>query len=84
MCRPNKEPSKECSAIVSEREDMQCLDTNIVNMNPESLNFWLCKFIQEVCKADGEKYPPRTLYSIVCGLQRHLDEANIGESISLL
>lgn len=31
----------------------------------------------EVRKQDGSEYPPRTLYFIVCGLLRHLQEENI-------
>ena len=57
-----------------EPDKIQALDTNIVNMTPESLNLWLTKFVQEVCKEDGERYPPRTLYSIICRLQRHLQD----------
>ena len=30
-------------------------DTNIVNMTADSLNFWLTKFVEEVCKEDGER-----------------------------
>ena len=32
----------------------QRLDTNIVNMSAESLKLWLAKFIQEVCKGNGQ------------------------------
>ena len=55
---------------------MQNLDTNIVNMMTETLiqNFWLSRFIQEVVKANGERYPARTLYDIVCELNRYLQE----------
>ena len=38
----------------------------------ESLKFWLCKFICEVAKQTGERYPPKTLYLLVCGINRHL------------
>ena len=37
-----------------EWDKIQSLDTNIVNMMAESLNFWLTKFVEEVCKEDGE------------------------------
>jgi len=46
-------------------------------MGIESLNFWLTKFIQEVCKKDGKRYPARTLYSIACEIQRHIQETNV-------
>ena len=60
--RKNKDPSKEEAGFHVELDKIQALDTNIVNMTPESLNLWLTKFVQEVCKEeDGERYPPRTL-----------------------
>jgi hypothetical protein len=44
------------------------LDINVRNMSAETPNFWLAKFVMEVCKKDGECYPPRTLDSICCGI----------------
>jgi hypothetical protein len=44
----------------------------------------LTKFVQEVCKVEGERYPSRSLYSICCGLQRHLDDINAGDAIKVL
>ena len=38
-----------------ERDKIQSLDTNIVNMTAESLNFWLTKFVEEMRKEDGER-----------------------------
>lgn len=35
---------------------MQRLDTDIANMTAESLNFWLIKFDEELCKENGERY----------------------------
>ena len=32
---------------------------------------WLSKFVLEIRRADGMPYPPSTLYSICCGLQRY-------------
>ena len=44
----------------------------------------LTNFIEEACKF-GERYPARTLYSVVCGLQRHLQTENGSfKAISLL
>jgi hypothetical protein len=61
---------------------VQTLDTNIANMSVETLNFWLTKFVHEVAKANGERYPVRSLYMIAAGLQRHLGEC--GNTIRLL
>ena len=30
---------------------------------------WLCKFMLETCQESGKPYPPKSLYSILCGLQ---------------
>ena len=37
----------------------------------QGFNYWLAKFIQEVANKKGGRYPPRTLYGVVCGLKRH-------------
>ena len=49
-----------------QRSKIQSLDTNIVNMMAESLNFWLTKF-EEVCKEDGDRYPHWNAEFTVCG-----------------
>ena len=49
-----------------ERDEIQSLDTNIVNMTAESLNFWLTKFVEEVCKEDGERNAEFTVCWAVC------------------
>jgi hypothetical protein len=82
--RMNKNPCLEEQGFEVDITKVQSLDTNINNMNAESLNFWLVKFIEEVCKEDGQRYPARSLYSIVCGLERHLQEANGSEAIPLI
>ena len=74
--RLNKKASDEQSNSVDDSSKIQDLDMNVCNMSAETLNFWLAKFVMDVCKEDGECYPPRTLYSICCGVQRHLAECN--------
>ena len=41
---------------------------------PQQMNYWLCKFVLETRKANGEFYPPNTLYSLCCGLLRYIRE----------
>ena len=41
--------------------------------NPE-YDQWLNKFVLEIRRADGQPYPPSTLYSICCGLQHYIRE----------
>ena len=80
----NKDASLESCSFSFDAEKVQRLDTILTSMTTESLNFWLSKFMQEVCKQNGKRYPARTLYSIVCGLQRHLQIQNGSLAISLL
>ena len=56
--------------------DVQELTESIENMNAKSLNYWLCKFVQEVANKSGGRYPSRTLHNIVYGLKRFLVEKN--------
>ena len=47
----------------------------IEDMDAISLNYWLTKFVMEVAKDSGERYLcPRSVYGIVCGLKRHLED----------
>ena len=52
--RLNKHAANEEAGFDVGRDKIQ---TNIVNMTAESLNFWLAEFVKEVCKEDGERYP---------------------------
>ena len=65
--RLNKQTTNEEAGFDVERDKIQILDTNIVNMMAESLNFWLTKFVEEVCKEDGERYPHWNAEFTVCG-----------------
>ena len=60
--------------VSSEMEDMDAI----------TLNYWLTKFVMEVAKDSGERYPPRTVYWIVCGLKRHLEDKNGVEALNPL
>ena len=54
-----------------ELHEVNPVSCEIEDMNVISLNYWLTKFVMEVAKDSGERYPPRTVYRIVCGLKRH-------------
>ena len=56
--------------------DVQELTESIENMNAKSLNYWLCKFLQEFANKSGGRYPSWTPYDIVFGLKRFLVEKN--------
>ena len=38
----------------------------------------------EVAKKSGERYPAKTIYGIVCGIQRHLEEKNGAKTLNPL
>ena len=84
MGRANKDPSLESCSFSFDMANIQRLDTNIVNLHAESLDLWLTTFIREVCKEKGQRYPERTLYSMVCGIQRHSNMENGSLAVSLL
>ena len=52
------------------------LTTPLKDMNGETLNLWLTRFVEEVSNSRGERYPSRSLYLIICGIRRYLREEN--------
>ena len=65
-------------------EGVETLDTAITDMSACSVNYWLSKFVQEVSNSSGERYPSRSLYSIICGLKRHLSDVNVSAALKPL
>ncbi|CAB3980436.1 Hypothetical predicted protein [Paramuricea clavata] len=61
-------------------QNLQNLETELCSMTTRTLNFWLIKFVQEVCDKDGKPYPGRTVYQIIRSLKRHLDENGRAEA----
>ena len=41
-------------------------------MSRETLNFWLTKCTEEVTNQSEGRYPPKTLYLLICGPNRYL------------
>ena len=58
-----------------ELHKVQPFSNDLESMDTCPLNCWLRQFVQEVANAEGEKYPARTLYGIICGTRRHLVES---------
>ena len=63
---------------------VQSLEEKLEDLDSLSLNYWLTKFVQEVANKNGGCYPPRSLYGIVCGLKRHLEDVNGGNALNPL
>ena len=60
------------------------LSTQIEDMDAFSLNYQLSKFVMEVAKKSGEKYPLMTVYGSICGIRRYLEEKNGVEGLNPL
>ena len=60
------------------------LTADIAGMDVLSLNYWLSKFVMEVAKTSGGRYPPKTVYGIICALKRYLEEKNGSEALNPL
>ncbi len=49
-------------------------DINDSRIQASNLSYCLCRFLSEVCHADGTEYPAKTLYNIVIMIQMHCDK----------
>ncbi|XP_061697515.1 zinc finger MYM-type protein 2 isoform X2 [Syngnathoides biaculeatus] len=47
-------------------------ETDIVKMCGGELNDKLCGFVREVCRPNGERYAPDSIYYLCLGIQKHL------------
>ena len=56
--------------------DKKCPDNLFDIATSDELNYWLPRFVNEVRKADGLPYPPRSIQLILAGLQRHMLDIN--------
>jgi hypothetical protein len=62
--RENKAVMCESNPFSLDLQNLQNLETELCPMTARTLNFWLIKFVQEVCDKDGKPYPGRTVISI--------------------
>ena len=51
--------------------------TPLLEMSPEDLAYWMGKFVLEVRKKDGNEYPPKTVYALVCCFKRFFEQNGI-------
>ncbi len=50
----------------------ECPEDLLETHNPVELNKWIPRFIAEVRKSDGEKYPPKSIQLILSGILRYM------------
>ena len=51
-----------------------CPDGVLLTDDRKVLALWLQRYALSTRKKNGEKYPPKTIYLLLCGLQRHMRE----------
>ena len=61
-------------ACNSRHPENPCPEDILLTDNAKDLSFWLQKFIMGTRKKKREKYPPKTLYFILCWLIRYITE----------
>ena len=49
-----------------------CLEDLVEKPDVGKLNYWLCRFVTEVQKKDGQTYLPKSIQRILAGLQRKM------------
>ena len=62
--------------LLSDEAPFSC---EIEKLSAQLINFWLCRFVLELRRRDGERYPPASLCQLCCGLLRHLRAAGRAE-----
>ncbi|XP_057708390.1 zinc finger MYM-type protein 2 [Corythoichthys intestinalis] len=48
------------------------VETDVLKMCTDELNEKLCGFVKEVCRPNGERYAPDSIYYLCLGIQKHL------------
>jgi len=83
--REVKVPVLDCGGLFKDYDlhKVTALSADIAGMDALSLNYWLSKFV-EVAKKSGGRYPPKTVYGIICALERYLEEKNGSEALNPL
>ena len=68
--RPIADPSSDAEARAAPT-------TPLLEMAPNDLAYWMGKFILEVRKKDGEEYPPKSLYALICCFKRFFEQNGV-------
>ena len=84
--REDQVPVLDCGGLFKDYDlhKVTALSADIAGMDVLSLNYWLSKFVVEVAKKSGERYPLKTVYGIICVFKRYLEEKNGSEALNPL
>ena len=60
-------PVLDCGGVFKDYDvhNVGVLSTRIEEMDALSVHYWLSKFVIEIAKKGGERYPPKTVFGIV-------------------
>lgn len=61
----------------SRHPDQPCPEDILLSDSSKDLSYWLQKYVLGTRKKSGEKYPPKTVYLLLCGLNRHMKEKKV-------
>ncbi|KAL9962198.1 hypothetical protein ACROYT_G031280 [Oculina patagonica] len=77
---------KDCGGLFKDYDlhKVTAVSADIAGMDALSLNYWLSKYVMEVAKKSGERYPPKSVYGIICALKRYLEEKNGSKALNPL
>ena len=56
----------------NQAEGEKCPEDILLAQDAEALNKWIPRFIAEVRKADGSKYPPKSIHQLLSGILRYM------------
>ena len=65
-------------------EDVHDGTVSVEHMSPNTLYFWLSPFVCEVAKQNVDRYPPNSLYLLVCAINYHLRETGGEDALNSL
>ena len=88
MVKEVKVPVLDCGGLFKDYDfhKVTALSADIAGMDALSLNYRLSKFVMKVAKKSGGRYPPKTVYGVICalGVKRYLEEKNGSEALNPL
>ena len=65
------------SRVASERDGVVAVTTPLLEMPPADLAYWMGKFVLEVRKNNGQEYPPKSIYALVCCFKRYYEQHGV-------
>ena len=72
--RANDNGSAELGLFCLDVSAVQNLKTRMLSMTADTLNFWLCKFVQKVRDKHEKTYPEKNVYQLICCKKCYYEE----------